>query len=307
MWISVAICTWNRCELLGQTLEQMGKLVIPSDVEWELLVVNNNSTDATDNVITSFSGRLPIRHLCEPKPGKSHALNLAVREARGEYILWTDDDVLVDEQWIVEYCHAFGRWPEAALFGGPIVPWFAGNPPSWLEEGLPRIGAVFAVRDFGDEPVPFAYFATPYGANCAVRTDEQRRYRYDVNLGPRPNSMIRGEETALIRRMLADGVKGWWVPGARVRHYIPEERQTIRYLRAFFVGSGECLAQTSPDTQSKRLFGKPRWLWRQAVEAEVRYRLRRLFCEPELWMEDLKAASLAWGSLQGYNRMISHG
>ena len=115
MRITVAICTRNRSSQLQHTLTQMRKLAIPPDVQWELLVVNNSSTDATDSVLTAFAHCLPLRRLFEPTPGKSHALNLAVREASGDYILWTDDDVLVDPDWINGYHEAFLRWPEAAV------------------------------------------------------------------------------------------------------------------------------------------------------------------------------------------------
>src|SRR5512134_131488 len=104
MDLTVAICTWNRGELLRKTLEQMTELVVPPGVTWELLVVNNNSTDHTDAVAAGFRRRLPLRYLVEPTPGKSNACNLAVREARGDYILWTDDDVLVSPQWLAAYC-----------------------------------------------------------------------------------------------------------------------------------------------------------------------------------------------------------
>jgi glycosyltransferase involved in cell wall biosynthesis len=69
MFVSVAICTWNRCDLLEQTLKQMTKLRVPPDVQWELLIVNNNCTDRTDAVIRAFSGRLPIRRTVERTPG----------------------------------------------------------------------------------------------------------------------------------------------------------------------------------------------------------------------------------------------
>ena len=97
MKISVAICTWNRCQLLRDALQHMARLSIPVGVEWELLIVNNNSTDATDEVARSFAGQLPVRLLFEAKPGKSNALNTAIRQSKGDYILWTDDDTRVDE------------------------------------------------------------------------------------------------------------------------------------------------------------------------------------------------------------------
>src|SRR5512143_830758 len=101
--LTVAICTWNRSALLEQTLERMTRLVAPSGCTWELLVINNNSTDATESVIARFEARLPIRGVFETQPGLSNARNRAVREAGGEYVLFTDDDVLVDPDWLVAY------------------------------------------------------------------------------------------------------------------------------------------------------------------------------------------------------------
>src|SRR3954454_24769386 len=100
MLISIAIPTWNRSAVLRKTLEHLTLLEPVDGVEWELLVVDNNSTDDTPKVLAEFADRLPLRALHEPIPGKSSAANLAVREARGEYILWSDDDVFVDPDWL---------------------------------------------------------------------------------------------------------------------------------------------------------------------------------------------------------------
>ena len=293
--ITIAICTWNRSELLRQTLEQMTRLHIPSAVTWEVLVVNNNSTDATDAVVDSFRDRLPVRRLFQPTPGKSHALNLAVKEATGDYILWTDDDVLVDEQWLAEYCRAFDRWPDAAVFGGTIEPWFAGSPPDWLRRTVHRLRGVYAVHQLAPAPAPLTADLLPYGANMAVRTANQRLFAYDTSLGPRPDSPFGGEETALVRAMLASGEKGWWVPGARVRHFIAEHRQSIRYVRNYFRGYGRALVRNERAPSGRTVFGRPLWLWRQLVEGEVRYRLRRFTRKPEIWIEDLKSVGMHRG------------
>ncbi|HVY60714.1 MAG TPA: glycosyltransferase, partial [Planctomycetota bacterium] len=239
MNVTVAICTWNRAELLRQTLAEIAKMRIPAGARWEVLVVDNNSTDATPSVVASFEGRLPARRVFEPRPGKSHALNRAAREARGDYILWTDDDALVAEDWLVEYGEAFRRWPDAAVFGGAVEPWFAAEPPAWLRRAWPRVAHAYAARDPGPETRPIEPHFAPFGVNLAVRASEQRRFLYDPALGPRPNSALRGEETSLVRAMLEAGVRGWWVPTARVRHYIPAERLTIGYLRGFFFGQGQ--------------------------------------------------------------------
>lgn len=297
MRLSVAVCTWNRAGLLRRALEQMTRLVVPEDVEWELLVVNNNCTDATDEVVAAFARSLPIQGLREPQPGLSHARSRAVQAAAGDYILWTDDDVLVDESWLRAYRDAFARWPRAAVFGGPIRPLFEGSPPAWLERTLPRIGGVFAVRDLGTEPVPLGVAGDrlPYGANYAVRMIEQRRFLYRADLGRRPGGvLLGGEERELLSEILGSGATGWWVPAARVRHIIPPERQTIRYVRAYCAGYGQYLRWKAGGA------GPPgRWaLLRRAAAAELRYRVGRVIARPERWVEDLILASETWGQLR---------
>lgn len=143
MKLTVAICTWNRAELLRQTVDSLSRMIVPEGLEWELLVVDNGCTDHTEAMLASWSARLPLRTVRELAPGKSHALNRAVAEATGDYILFTDDDVLVDPTWMRAYYEAFCAHPEAAVFGGPITPWFEGEPPNWLRRTFHRIEYVF--------------------------------------------------------------------------------------------------------------------------------------------------------------------
>jgi glycosyltransferase involved in cell wall biosynthesis len=296
MKVVVAICTWNRAALLDQTLAEMRKLRIPDGVEWEVLIVNNNCTDETDDVIGRHSPHLPLRRLFEPNPGQSNARNCAIEAASGELIVWTDDDVLVDPDWVAEYVNAAQKWEDAAFFGGQILPWFEGNPPKWLQQHWRTVEGVFAVRDLGEEPLPFSQDVVPFGANFAVRTDVQRRYQFDPNLGLRPNGNMRGEETAVIQRMLTDGLTGWWLPLSKVRHFIPKSRQTSTYLYSFYHGLGQYVG-IQHNRGVRQLFGRPRWLWKSWALARSRYLVRRLVCRPGVWIEDLKQAAVLSGRL----------
>ena len=217
MKITVAICTWNRAPLLDQTLEAMTHLRIPGRLDWELIVVNNNCSDETDEVLGRYSNRLPLRRCWEPTLGLSHARNRAVSEAHGDYLIWTDDDVLVAEVWLIEYCRAFQRWPEAAVFGGPVAPWFAGEPPQWLVRVFPRVAGAYAAIDLGNQPVPLnSEGPLPFGADMAIRMDEQRSHQFNAHLGVRGDQRGLAEETQVIQTVLHLGGTGWWVPEARV-------------------------------------------------------------------------------------------
>ncbi len=301
--VTVAICTWNRCALLEQTLEQMTQLQAPAGFTWELLVVNNNCTDDTDGVIARFAGRLPVRRLVEPVPGLSNARNRAVREAQGEYLIWTDDDVLVEPDWLAEYVRGFERHPEGTVFGGPVSPWFPNTPPSWLTEAWPRVFAAYACINHGDDEFQLTHRKLPFGASMAMRMDHQKMFSYDPERGVKPGSRMGGEEIDVVRRSLEHGGAGWWLPKARVRHYIPEARQTLSYLRRYFDADGEHQGRYEREklVDGYPTFrGRPRWLWRIALEAEFRYRVMRWFRSPRVWIGDLITASTSWGQLRGF-------
>jgi glucosyl-dolichyl phosphate glucuronosyltransferase len=96
MLVTVAICTFNRAESLRRTLALLTTMQVPPRLSLEVVVINNNSSDGTDNVINEFCCQLPLRREFEPRPGHSNARNRAVDVARGDYIIWTDDDVVVN-------------------------------------------------------------------------------------------------------------------------------------------------------------------------------------------------------------------
>jgi len=296
--VTVAICTRNRARALERTLRSLAAAAIPPSLSWEVLVVDNSSDDETPRVIANASDALPARAVDERQIGLSHARNAAIREARGDYILWIDDDVLVDAQWLRAYHDAFRARPEIAFFGGPIVPTFEGSPPAWLRLALPRVDNAYAARDLGAAPVALTRDTLPFGANFAVRSDVQRRHPFDPALGRRGTALSAGEEWAVLEAMLAGGESGQWVPGARVEHVISAERQSVRYLRRYYVENGMSLALTRRAPGERVLFGRPRWAWREAVLQELAYRVRRAYAPADVWSVHLRRASLAWGLLR---------
>ena len=299
MRVTVAICTWNRAPLLRRTLDGMTHLKVPPGIEWEVLVVNNRCTDDTDTVLASYVRRLPMRRLFQHRLGLSHARNLAVQEATGRYILWTDDDVAVGPDWLAAYHAAFSRFPDAALFGGPVLPWFAARPPAWLRRAWPQAALYYAIRDCPPEPAITPVYV-PFGANLAIRTDMQVSHPYDPALGRRGGDLLSGEDAQMVRTILQAGGTGWWVPRAVVRHYLPRERLTIRYLRRVIGRGGEAGASVLRDAHAAHVFGRPVWLWKKSLKAEVQYRVHRVRSTPDVWFPYLRQASFCWGQLRGY-------
>ncbi len=223
-------------------------MAIPAGLEWELLVVDNGSLDDTPGTIARFAGQLPIARIWEPNAGLSRARNAGVAAARGRYIVWTDDDVLVSHQWLAAFVEAFAAHPEAAIFAGRITPVLEPPTPEWFRKAVPDLHYLLAARDFGDIAVPLsaADERLPFGASFAVRMAEQRHFLYDPDLGVAPGRRRGGEEVGVALAILAAGHSGWWVPRAEVRHLIASDRQTTVYVEQYYAAMGESWARTAP-------------------------------------------------------------
>lgn len=240
---TIAICTWNRAERLAQTLTRLLDLKIPEGVSWQLLVIDNNSTDHTQEVLQRFTARLPLSHCFEPRQGKSYALNRAVRHAMGRWILWTDDDVLVPSDWLATYHTAIAAWPDCGFFGGPTVARLNVEMPAWLRDDWSFLHYVYGERNLGDSVFDIEDESLPWGANFAIRTSLQRIYSFDPRLGRTGKRRLSGEESELCRALLRSGINGKWLPGARVEHCIPDSYLTRGYVYRYYIGQGETRAR----------------------------------------------------------------
>ncbi len=301
MLASVVICTLNHAESLRRTLESLAAMQVPDDLDWEVLVVNNGCTDHTDQVIAAFADRLPLRCEVEPERGLSRARNRAVDSARGEYLVWTDDDVVVCPGWLAAYVAAFRRHPDAAAFGGPVFPRYEPPVPQWILECETQLQGVFAYWDIGKEEKPLwdadKVYYVPCGPNFALRTAEQRGTRYDLQLGMAPGQKRRGEELQVLERIRISGASGYWVPDARVEHCARRDMQTIRYVSSYFRSSGETDAFLWGDPTRAIWFGVPRWLWRQLIEGWLLFHILRRISPARVWVGYLREYNTAWGAI----------
>ena len=139
--------------MLHDTLESLKPALSNAHSEVEIIIVNNNSTDNTDNIIREAMCSMPIRQFFEPNPGVSNARNTAIKAANGEFLIWTDDDVIVHPNWIRAYECAFKRYPDITFFGGPILPKPESNSPEWLPAALDRIPYAYSILNLGKQPL----------------------------------------------------------------------------------------------------------------------------------------------------------
>jgi glycosyltransferase involved in cell wall biosynthesis len=284
--ITIGICTRNRARSLRATLESLVICLSRVSAEYEVIVVDNGSNDDTARVAWSFADRLTLRVVHEPRAGISNARNCLLDHATGRYLICTDDDTDLDPDWLPAYLDAFRRWPDAALFGGPIEPRFEVTPPDWMREGMALLGGPYGRCDLGPALIAFAadYHCIPFGANYAVRTAVSRLHRYDLRLGNAPGRRRFGEETAAFLAILSAGHAGRWIPAARVGHRVPAERMSLAFVGAWFRTSGETQAIIEHDDVEAPVLGVPRWLWRSVVTRNIRYRLARTTQPTDRWL-----------------------
>lgn len=273
MKILVGICTFNRAASLRITLDRITAIQRPVQAELAMVVVNNNGSDNTDDVVRSFMEKLPLILVREDAIGLSNARNAVVQHAlsiQADYIIFTDDDILPSDNWLRLYECAFLTHADSSVFGGSIEPWFESTPPNWLQQAWPVLRSAYGVHDDGivEEPLTHTGSKTPFGANYAIRTLEHARRRYDTSLGVRGTIRIGGEETAMIRSILSEGGNGWWVPGATVRHFIPKDKMGLRFLAKYYRGQGVTMVLLRGGPSESR------WAKRWAIRAMAEHLLR---------------------------------
>lgn len=276
MHVTILICTWNRAALLADALEALTVIRAPDGAGWDVVVVNNASTDDTQDVLQSFTSRLPLTIAAEPRPGVSHARNRGLDAARGDYVLCTDDDVRVDAEWLAAFVEGAHRHPRAAVFGGRIVPWFPSPPDPDLVEAFPALAQGFCAVDHDVPEGPLPASVRINGANMAFRTSLARELRFDPRFGPSRGRAVVGDERDLIERCIAAGHDPIWLPRMTVRHYVAPERMTLKYLRRYYEDWATTVVRREGPPAGPRILGVPRWIPVAVVRARAQAAAARI-------------------------------
>jgi glucosyl-dolichyl phosphate glucuronosyltransferase len=302
--ISVLICTYNRAELLRETLAALHVMDAPDACSVEIIVVDNNSTDATTAVVTESIGRarFPVVLIQERQQGKSFALNAGLAAATGDVLALTDDDVLPATDWLVRIVEAFRRHDVTFVFGKVLPRWQSTPPPELLTPTAQDIWGPLAIVDYGDEPSEYTPTSRnqrlPIGANLAfVRRVLVSLGGWRTDLGKVNNTLISGEDHEIFLRFRRCGLyAGYYDPGIVVRHLVPTERLTRRYFRRWFFWHGKTAAlmldELYPDVDMPsvpRVAGAPRFLYRQALHQCVRWAATRWGDPLTALIEELRA------------------
>ena len=232
MKITVILCTYNRCQSLAKTLDSIASSQVPDSINWEVLVVDNNSSDSTRESVGGFCSRYVgrFRYVFESQPGKSYALNTGIREASGNILVFVDDDVTVAPTWLQNLTCALhtGEW---AGSGGRIILQWPAVLPRWLAIEAPYSRHCFPGFDKGQKA--HALTEPPFGANMAFRREMFEKYGvFRTDLGPSaiPGIPPHSEDTEFARRLIAAGEHLRYEPSAIVYHPVAEGRINKQYF-----------------------------------------------------------------------------
>jgi glucosyl-dolichyl phosphate glucuronosyltransferase len=291
MKISIILCTYNRCRSLARALDSIAASTFSTAVEWEVLVMDNNSSDQTREVAEDFRCQYPerFRYLFVSQQGKSHALNAGIREARGDVLAFTDDDVTVEPTWLHNLKTALdsGEWAGSA---GRTLPERTFSPPRWLSlEGRHALGPL-ALFDLG--PVAGELTEPPFGNNMAYRKEMFEKYGgFRTDLGPRPGSEIRSEDTEFGRLLLAAGERLRYEPSAVVYHAVPENRLQKTYFLTWWFDKarGDIRAFGIPPGTKWFVVGIPLYMFRRLAVWMLRWIFSvkpsgRFSCKLNVWI-----------------------
>lgn len=279
MTYSVVIATYNRCADLRGTLDSLAAL--RPGAPWEVIVVDNNSTDGTRRMIENAARTFPapLRYVFEREQGRSPALNAGISIATGDIIVTTDDDVRVEPEWLTRAGDALNRLG-CDYVGGRVLPIWGGPRPAWLPDRGGKHWAVIALLDYGEAPIEFGA-KVPLGVNMAFRRGAfDRAGLFDPNTGRKAGTLLGQEVREWCIRARAAGVRGFYAPELSLRHIIPASRLQKRYFRRWFYWRGisrarlyasagldmEAPERTTLDfTRVPHVLGVPRYLYRKAL------------------------------------------
>jgi glycosyltransferase involved in cell wall biosynthesis len=309
MDVSVIICTYNRCESLRQTLQSVCDLAIPEAVTWELLVVDNNSSDATRQVCDSFAGALPLRYLFEPRQGVSRARNLAIAHAMAPLLFFSDDDVTMDRDWFANLWQATEQHLDISIFAGRIVGVWEDTAPSWLKNNARSMLRLVSTHlDLGDDELVITGIDKgPWGPSMVIRKSllgEQFRFSEGFGRTGRENVHVRGGETEMVQRLFRLGHKGLYVGKAIVYHRNPSTHATERYVFGCFRGAGKTEIRLNGAPSDGRLwFGVPRYFWWKLAKHAFQYVIFRWTRSPEVWLRAEIEMAKNWGRVRESRRL----
>lgn len=296
--VSILFATYRRGEILRITLDSFLKLS-PCAFDYEIVVIDNACEQQTKELVLSYQNVMPIHYLQEPSPGKNSALITGLKRARGDILIFTDDDVIVEPDWLIKFYEGIERLPAFDLFGGKILPHLAegvSDDKGLLQRPGSFIKSAYVIADWDipEGPIKVGHI---WGPNMAVRRRVfDSGITFDPKIGPNGSNYIMGSESDFLNRAAAQGFSGAYIPTACVKHQIRPEQLNREWLagRAFRWGRGS-VRRNKPESRFT-LMGAPFYLYKKVMGEYIQYLIASIFKQSDE-IEKMIAFNISKGSL----------
>lgn len=305
MDFSVILCTYNRAANLPACISLLANQQHIDDVDWEVLVVDNNSSDDTAATVKGLQRAHPIalRYGFEPKQGLSNARNFGIRETEGTHVVFIDDDILVTPHWLKSYAETFAQYDCDAV-GGRILVHSPATLPRWIR---PEMMGFLGQLDYGDEACELDGIQRfPFGGNMAYhRRALERIGDFDPNLGRKgsgdtADELFKGEETQYFQRLAATGSTIRYAPAAAVEHHILPYQLRRRFFLTIHYNEGYQAARDGPAPTGRTLFGAPLYIYPQTLRAFGRWLAQTARQGPDASMRQLMGLAYFIGRIRSF-------
>ncbi len=233
--IDIIICTYNNASLLQKALKAISQQKVSSEIDWQALVVNNNCTDETPEVVEKHAQTFPVplKIILETKQGLHHARVCGIKNTNGDFIALVDDDCLIAEDFVEELAKFASEHPDCGAFGAKIILDWEIEPPIYAAN---RKWA-FAGRNHGDQPKRRDWIAGT-GMILKRKAIEESGWLEKQFLEDRVgNRLVSGGDVEMGLR-ISQVSEVWYNPACQLRHIIPARRLTRQYLRKIVFGLG---------------------------------------------------------------------
>ncbi|MBF0503856.1 MAG: glycosyltransferase [Candidatus Omnitrophica bacterium] len=263
--LTIIIATYNRCYMLPRVFNSILNQKVNETFDFEILLADNNSTDQTRQIVESFLPQFKnkLHYLFEPQRGKAFAVNKAIKESRGDILVFTDDDVVADESWLLNIVECFRKHNCDGL-GGRILAEYPKHAPRWVKDNADILTGPIVLYDYGMNIIPFAKPMHEFlGANFAFKKSLFMEYGFvRTDIGPGRGTL--GEDTELINRFLKAGKKLYYCGNAVIWHPVEQNRMNLKYIGMWNVGLGRYRfigdEHGKIDPSLVYYFGMPRYL-----------------------------------------------
>lgn len=311
MQFSVIVCTYNRSHNLPACLGHLARQVDVGGLEWEVVVVDNNSSDRTPETVHELSARLPIaiRYLREAQQGLNYARNRGVTESEGRYFSFIDDDITAHPHWLAAVYSRFEK-DDADAVGGRIHLDPSLRLPAWIK---PEMYGFLGYQDLGESAFRMDGIKNyPFGGNMAFnRRVVERIGLFNPKLGRKGSGrkrseLFKGAETDYFHRLAATGTaRIFYEPKAIVYHQVLPHQLTKKYFRTIHYNAGYQKAYNDPRAYRRRLLGVPLFLFPQLARSVARYCRQVLSGGRDYAFHQQMIAGHFLGMMSGYARRRS--